>query len=501
MPLFLLAARLRSEPELLGEPVAIVEGEGSRAWVNAASRRARKLGVRAGMTLPQARGILPRLIARGRDLECERAAQEALLDAANRISPRVEDAEQGVVYLDATGLERHYGTENAELDLATAAIEEARRAGLVARAGLAASKLAARVAAELPETPTIVPPGDELRFLAPLPLERLHPEMKIAASLERWGLRSIGELARIPEGEISARLGDAGRLIHAAARGIDARPLIPRVPPPDFREGLALEWPLVTLEPFVFVANAALERLCTRMRAHGYGCQKIELSLQLEPDGHHDRSIDLPSVTSDPKTLLTLIRLDLEQNPPGAPVSGFTLVAHPDRPRKAQLSLFGPLAMSPDKLATTIARLASIVGADRVGAAEPVDSRRPEAVNVVPFDPPPPPSMTRSAGSNRGLLSVRVLRPPIEIEVILEHEGGGKEEEAKPRRVRSLQPKRFSLDGMVRVASGPWTIEEAWWTEQPVERLYWDVELARGGIYRIYRDKGLDRWFTDGVYD
>jgi hypothetical protein len=53
----------------------------------------------------------------------------------------------------------------------------------------------------------------------------------------------------------------------------------------------------------------------------------------------------------------------------------------------------------------------------------------------------------------------------------------------------------------VRIASGPWDLEEGWWTEQPVKREYWDVELDAGGVYRIYRDRITERWFLDGIYD
>ncbi len=154
-----------------------------------------------------------------------------------------------------------------------------------------------------------------------------------------------------------SRLGQAGRDLYAIARDEDPRPLVPRTPPPVFREGLELEWPLVDLEPFLFVARAAIDRLVARMEGHGLGCRRLELRLALEGEGHHDRAIVLPAPTRDVKTLLTLLRLDLESKPPGAPVNAFELIAHPDRPRHVQLGLFGPAALAPDQLATTLARL------------------------------------------------------------------------------------------------------------------------------------------------
>ena len=489
VPLFPLAARLRSEPDLLDQAVAIVEGNGNAAHLVAATRRARTKGIRAGLSLTQARAILPKLIARARDAECERTAQEALFEVAETFSPRVEDAGEGVVYADITGMERHFDSETT---LAKAAIHAAESIGLPARVGIAASKLAARVAAELPKSPTVVEPGKESQFLAPLPLARLTPALDAAATLQRWGIGSIGELAGLPESEVASRLGELGRELHHAARGIDPRPLIPRPQAPDFREGMDLEWPLVALDPFLFVANSALDRLTKRMEMQGFACKRIELTLTLEPDGFYARAIDLPAPTRDVKTILTLLRLDLEKNPPGAPVLGFSIVAHPDRPRRAQLSLFGPPALSPEKLATTIARLVSLLGEESVGMPVAVDTHLPERYAVGDYAPPPPPTMRRKPQKSGGLLAVRVFRPPVPVEVITRNAEG-------ETRITSIQGEG-DLSGSVRTSSGPWRVESGWWSEAPDAREYWDVELERGGIYRVYQGAGAG-WFVDARYD
>ena len=62
-------------------------------------------------------------------------------------------------------------------------------------------------------------------------------------------------------------------------------------------------------------------------------------------------------------------------------------------------------------------------------------------------------------------------------------------------------PRKPRLAGRVRVASGPWEVEEAWWGDRPGDREYWDVELEGGGVYRIFRDRGAGGWFADGIYD
>jgi protein ImuB len=531
VPLYPLAARLRSEPELRGEPAAIIEGNGHAARIAAATRRARRAGIRRGMSLPQARALMPKLIVRPRDPECERAARECLLEIAETFSPRVENSPEGAAYLDLDGLARHFDGDSPERAMGQALMAATEKAGLPSWVGIASSKLAARVAAESPESPTVVAAGTEARFLAPLPLGRLSPETEVMDVLRQWGIRSVGDFARLPKNQVASRLGPAGQKLHEKARGLDRHPIVPHVPSPAFHEGMEFDWPLVSLEPFLFIARAALDRLCQRLETRGLACTQLDFSMRLEPDGHHERSVRLPAPTSDPKTLLTLTRLDLERQPPGAPVIGFTLTAHPDRPRGAQLSLFGPTTLSPDQLATTLARLFSLLGGEGVGSPRTVDGHRPERCTLVDYTPPSAPDVRPEPPAARGLLAARVLRPPVPLEVLTAINGseapgaaGGSAvaegvvpdaaDEARPVEIQvptapatepaesdALRAPRREIRGRVRVASGPWTIEDGWWTEEAARRSYWDVEMGDGCIYRIYRDHASQNWFADGVYD
>ncbi|HVR08879.1 MAG TPA: hypothetical protein VMW75_12595, partial [Thermoanaerobaculia bacterium] len=339
--------------------------------------------------------------------------------------------------------------------------------------------------------------------------------IEIVATLDQWGIKTIGDFAHLPVSRVTSRLGNAGRELHATARGIDPRPLMPSQPPAAFHEGMDLEWPLVALEPFLFVGRAALERLRLRLEASGLACARLQLTLRLEPEGHQQRSIDLPAPTRDVKTLLTLLRLDLEARPPGAPVAGFTLAASPDRPREAQLSLYGPAVLSPDKLAATLARLFALLGPGRVGSPRPVDGHRPERLALVEYEPPPPPLASASGlrrdprcTAGRGLLAVRVVRPATEIEVLVQdsEEAPGAEpcllppDEIRPV-TRDDAAAGLRVGGRVKVAAGPWGMEDEWWTPNPAGRDYWDVELTTGGLYRIFRDRASGAWYVDGVYD
>jgi protein ImuB len=158
-------------------------------------------------------------------------------------------------------------------------------------------------------------------------------------------------------------------------------------------------------------------------------------------------------------------------------------------------------------LATTLARLFALLGPDRVGSPRPADEHRPESLVLVDYDPPPPPEIRTESRQGRGLLTIRVLRPPVALEVLTTDADDPPRgtTACAPREIASTlqegDAKRPRIEGPIKVASGPWEIENEWWSAGAVEREYWDIELARGGLFRIFRQKTSGEWFADGVYD
>ncbi len=514
VPLFPLAARLRSEPELAGEAVVVCEGNGAAARIVGASKVARNAGLMIGMSLAQSRSMLPNLIARGRDPHCEHSAHQTLLEIGSSLSPRVEDASEDLVFADISGMERLFENKGGEEEIGRAAMLLAEGLGLFMRVGIAANKLAARIGACTPPSPTVIPPGKEACFLAPLPLHHLDLDRRLADTLCRWGVTSIGNLARLPADRVASRLGPAGRAAHLAARGIDSQPLIPHHPPPTITEAVELEWAVVTVEPLLYALGQALERVRTRLEREDLGCAQLELQLGLEDEATDQRTIRLPAPTREIDVLLSLARLELDARPPAAPVTSFRCIAHPDRPRRGQLTLFGAPEVDPDTLASTLARLASRLGPNQIGSPRTVDGHLPERFTNVAFHPPPPPKIRQPPQQGRGLLAIRVLRPPVELEVITEERGADPKEQpmqkptSKPgkhttlrlRSVASIPGATPRIQGLVRVAAGPWRLEDGWWSDAPIERNYWDVELSGGGLYRIFCDQ-TGEWYADGMYD
>jgi len=483
VPDLAVAAVVRADPDLAGLPLALTDGRGPHAGIVAASAEARARGIRPGrQSAAQARMVHAGLVLRARDVAAERTAMLALADVAASCTERVEIAADGAVLLDAGGTRTLFGSEAG---LATALTARSERVGLAARAAVAATATTARLAALHGDGCTVVPDGAELGFLAPLPLACLTPDDATAATLARWGVHRLGDLARLPEAEVATRLGATGAALLRGARGLDARPLLPNHTRREIEESLSLEHAIDTVEPLLFVLRGLVERALDRLELAGIGCVRMHLGLRLDDRSRDDRTLALAAPTRDVKTLLTLLRLDVEARPPRAAACAVTLAVIPQPIRPTQLGLFVPAGPAPEQLATTIARLGVLCGSDRVGQPAVVDTHVPGAAMVVPFAPPAP---APAPGAQDCRLMVRSVRPPKPLDVFSTRD--------EPTYVRG-----HGMAGRVVSAAGPWRVIADWWRERPCRRDYYDFELTDGGVYRCFRDLGTGKWYVDGVYD
>ena len=474
----------RGDPELAGAPLVVCEGRD----VVDLSPAARALGLRPGMTIFQARAAAPDAVFRARSPELVRSAEAALVDLGHSFSPRVE-ASPGAIAVDVAELGRLF---EDEAQIGNALFVGARKLGLAVRVGIAADKTTARVAARAGEV-VVVPPGREPPFLAPLPIELLEPSAETLATLRRWGVRTIGELEALPAGGVAVRLGAEGALLARVARGQADTPLAPLAEPLVFEEGIDFDWPVENVEPLLFVLRRLVDNLMARLACRALASGDLGLTMKLSPRGRDVRTVPVAAPTRDVGTLLSLVRLALETAPPANAVEGIIVRTSPARSRAAQLSFFEPAGPSPDKLASTIARLAALVGEARVGAPVVLDRHVPDAFTMERFDGPRVKQATgdrRQATGNEEdarALALQALRPPVEAEVRLDR--------GELRYVAGQ-----GIGGQVLAAAGPFRVRDGWW-QLPVTRDYYDVHLSDGAIYRVFHDLQRDSWHIDGCYE
>jgi len=398
---------------------------------------------------------------------------------AFEFSPTVEETALGTVTLDAAGLERLFGHPQ---DVAAAISRRASEMRIEANIALAINPDAAICAARGFTGVSIVPQGDEAKFLGELPVTLLGATPDLQETLDRWGIRRFQELAALPSFGIAERLGAEGLHLRELACGEVDRKLVPLEDPLRFEDEIELEYPVELLEPLAFLLSRLVNGLATSLATRALATDELRLRLKLENRRTHERILRLPVPSLDTKAFLKLLQLDLASNPPQAPIVYVWLGMNPVKPQAAQSGLFVITAPEPVKLELTLARIQALVGQGRVGSPRVLDTHRSDAFHVAqPLSPAVSTLMSRP-----GTLAFRHFRPPKSARVVLS----------------SGQPGYIAAEGIrgkvIRMA-GPWRTSGDWWTADPWSRDEWDVALSDGALYRLYCDpKG---WFVEGSYD
>ena len=530
VPDFPLAACLRAEPEARGTAIAVCESHEPGALLLAVSPEAHAMGLEPGMSVARAQALgfplgnsvneaashpdrspgatrsrrpdpdadqqseRPRTPAHGVSLrvvppKLRRSAHDALLDVAASFSPRIESGEEGVVWLDTDGLTILFGSEE---HLVRILAGRSRRVGLEAAVGIGRSKMASLLAAR--SGLGVLSREREAADLAPLPVFLLGTTSDLALTLAHWGIRTFGDLTRLPRESVGSRLGAAGLALWRTARGEERRPLCPRLEPLVFEEMLDCEYGIDSFEPFSFLLRGALERLLGRLDLHGLRAGDLTLVLCHEDGGREERTILVATPTGEAQTLLALARLDFERRPPRAPIESFRLRAVAERLRPVSLDLFAPSGPLPDELDVAVARLASITGRDHVGTPRGVDTHRPESYAL--DSPSLPPALSSPVICAR-LLALRAFRPPVALKVVCDR--------GRPDYVTSAfsgNGESAPLHGRIVHYGGPMRLSGEWWRDdERLGRDYYDLEISSGSIVRAYRDHVSDRWYAAGIYD
>jgi len=224
---FFAAVEQRDRPELRGRPV-VVGGGGprDRGVVSTASYEARRFGVHSAMPLRTAGRLCPQAVFLPVDVAKYARVSREVMAILRRFTPLVEQVSIDEAFVDVAGSEPLFGSPAAIARAIQAAIEQ--ELGLTASIGVASNKLVAKVASDLrkPAGLVEVPVGMEASFLEPLPIERLWgvgPRTRDV--LAEYGVRTIGDLARLAPDMLERRLGKHGPELIARARGIDPSPV------------------------------------------------------------------------------------------------------------------------------------------------------------------------------------------------------------------------------------------------------------------------------------
>ncbi|WP_410810982.1 DNA polymerase Y family protein [Micromonospora sp. 067-2] len=530
------------------DPVAVLHAN----RVVACSERARADGVRRGLRKREAQGRCPQLTVVEYDPGRDARAFEPVVAAVEELVAGVEVVRPGACAVAARGPGRYLGGEEAA---AERIIEHIAQSCVVeSQVGIADGVFAAGLAARAGR---VVEPGGTPEFLAGLPVEAL-ARPALADLLRRLGVRTLGDFAALPAGDVLARFGFDGALAHRLAAGRDHRPLAVRQPPSDLTVTAEYDEPIDRVDAAAFAARALAEQLHDRLAGHGLACTRLGIEAvtahgqELHRVWRHDGLLTAAAIADR-------VRWQLDGWLSG---SNGRAGARPARPTAGiirlrlipdggiaqgglQSGLWGETGEERERAHRALNRVQGILGPEAVvtavlgGGRSPADQVRlvPWGDERLPTRPGPPPlpgeagadragagraGAGRAGGDRAGAGRAGAGRaggvppwpgrlPPPAPAVVLGsplaatvHDAAGEPVVISARLAVSAPPVRLVV-GTGRPAeivgwTGPWPVDERWWAPTEAHRrARFQVGLADGTALLLAVEAG--QWLVEAIYD
>ncbi|MET7805391.1 DNA polymerase Y family protein [Micromonospora chersina] len=521
------------------DPVAVLHAN----RVVACSERARAEGVRRGLRRREAQGRCPQLTVVDHDPARDARAFEPVVAAVEEVVAGVEVIRPGACALAARGPSRYLGGEEAAAERIVEHV--AQTCAVESQVGIADGVFAAGLAAR---DGRLVPPGGTPEFLAGLPVEALG-RPTLTDLLRRLGVRTLGDFAALPAGDVLARFGFDGALAHRLAAGRDHRPLAVRQPPADLTVTADHDEPIDRVDAAAFAARTLAEQLHERLAAHGLACTRLGIEAvtahgqELHRVWRHDGLLTAAAIADR-------VRWQLDGWLSGSNGRGG---ARPARPTAGiirlrlvpdgvlaqaglQPGLWGETGEERERAHRALSRVQGILGPEAVVTAVLGGGRSPaDQVRLVPWgderlparpgppplptaEPPPPAAAPERAVSTRSRAAASTppppwpgrIPPPAPAVVLptplpaAVHDAAGEPVVVSARLAVSAAPARLTV-GTGRPAeiagwAGPWPVDERWWAPAEARRrARFQVCLADGAALLLAVEGG--QWLVEAIYD
>lgn len=495
IPEFPITAWLQSAPHLKAQPLVLLRGTPPQESVASLDAIALASGIEHGMSKVQAEAACAACFRALESAE-ETRAYEKVLALADRFSPRVQaisspannyagqDRLAAMLLIDRSGTGSLFGTAQEYAQRLHRALSDNGFENSVATAHNAEAAL---MLSRSQRGVLCVEKSRLQAHLASLSTALLPCEPKTQALLRRWGIRTLGQLAALPETGLISRLGQQGLRLQQLARGGAPHLLTPEKPEFSLAESLELETPVEDLERLLFALSRLLGDIIRKAVDHAYAVRCLTATLALDRGQTHTVRVAPASPTQNRENLLKLLNLELQAHPPQAEVIALRLDADAAQPQIAQRGLFQSQFPDPDRLDLLLARLRSIAGEHNVGSAVLANSHREDAYLLEAFRPELDHNKERRGISTRPAL--RALRPSQSIRVWLANE----------------RPHIFFWRGSkfkVADAAGPWHASGSWWDRTSFDCSFWDVVTEEPAyMLRLEQQHIANTWNVVGLYD
>jgi nucleotidyltransferase/DNA polymerase involved in DNA repair len=330
LPTFELRLELVRSPELDTTSVALLSpGESTRRTVWQVSERAHDAGVRPGQLVSQAVSLCPSLTLLEPDPAHYDAAMDAMLEVLAELTPVLEPAGPGRVFLGMDGLGRLYGSPIRQAERGLRSLFRVFPAPLVAatRAGMAPGKFGAWVAAASARSgvPVIVAEDQLSAFLAACPVSVLPVDPLVVQRLERLDITTLGDLRRFPEPSLVAQFGAEGRSALAWSTGRRIDPVRPWHRPRPIRVTLDFPTPIGIIDTLHSALDRLVERALSRPTRRGRSVTAVRLGAHLEGSGSWLVEAVLREPTSERDRIASPLRMKMALFPPPKAVEALFL--------------------------------------------------------------------------------------------------------------------------------------------------------------------------------
>jgi len=298
MDAFFVSVELLDRPELRGKPVVVGGQKDQRGVVSAASYEARKYGIHSAMALRTAGRLCPHAIFLDGHHEKYGEWSDRVATILAKFSPVVEMVSIDEAYLDFAGTERLHGPPFATADKLLRTIT--RETALPCSGGLATTRLTAKVASDQakPRGLVWVPPGNEARFLAPLPVRKIPGIGEVTErALRALGIDTVEQLAALPQEKLEKLFGQWGDALYRKARGGDSYEFVIDAEPKSISHNLTFGEDTNNVNEMAAILSHLSQKACKRLREAGLAARTLTLTIRYAGFETHTRAKTLAEPT------------------------------------------------------------------------------------------------------------------------------------------------------------------------------------------------------------
>lgn len=281
MDAFFAAVEQLDKPELRGKPVLVGGDPKGRGVVSTASYEARPYGCHSAMPMAQAVKLCPDAVIVRPRMERYVEASRQVFDILQQFTPLIEPISIDESFLDVTGSTRLFGPPE---DMAESMKQRIREeVQLTASAGVAPNKFLAKLASDLqkPDGLVVVRADQVQALLDPLPILKLWGVGKATLpKLEALGVKTFGDLRRLPMGQLHDRFGEAGEHFYRLVRGIDDRAVVPDREAKSISHEITFPVDVADKDHLRAVLLEQLEHVALRLRRHARLARTVTVKIR-----------------------------------------------------------------------------------------------------------------------------------------------------------------------------------------------------------------------------